>query len=222
MIDDKGVVTNTFHDATYSMWYSPCKIGRAFRSGTPYELPFLQWIYDQEFEGVALDIGANIGNHTLWMALVCDLDVTAFEPVLPHVVRANAELNGVLGWGVHVYDCALGDVPSTAHHKAKGVIVPGTSEQSTDETFEIKRLDDLGLTERTAFWKVDVEGFEPQVLLGGRNMIMRDQPVIACEQWGPAADKAVEGVLRPLGYHPDEKFGGRGKAPMTCWRPTSA
>ena len=208
---------------SYDMWYSPDKIGRAFASGKLYERPFLDWIYEQEFEGTALDVGANIGNHALWMHFACGLDVIAFEPVIPHVVRANAHLNGALDNGIWVYDFALGDVPSVGHHKAKGVIVPGESAQSTDESFEIKRLDDANYDTmnagEVAFIKIDVEGFEPNVLNGGRNFIQRHRPVIATEEWGPAASKAVAGVMRPLGYKPVESFGGRGKAPMQVWRP---
>lgn len=203
------------------MWYSPDKIGRHVAKGTLYERPFLDWIYEQQFEGLALDIGSNIGQHTLWMAAICELDVVAFEPVLPHVTRANAHLNDLLDDGIWVHDCALGDVPSTAHHKAKGVIVPGESSQSTDESFEIKTLDSLmpGQSD-TSFIKIDVEGFESKVLWGARNFLATNTPVIATEEWGPAATKSVSAVLRPLGYKPEEKFGGRGKAPMQIWRPS--
>jgi FkbM family methyltransferase len=201
----------------YRMWYSPDKIGRSFASGTIYERPLLEWIRDQNFQGAALDVGANIGNHALWMKYICGLDVVAFEPVLPHVIRANDALNG--GY-IDVRDYALGDVPSTAHHKGKGVITPGTSNESTDESFEIKRLDDIPLPDHVAFCKIDVEGFEPNVLRGGVQFLREHKPVLAVEQWGPAASAEVAKVLRPLGYVEREKFGGRGRAPMQVWRMT--
>lgn len=205
--------------ATYRMWYSPDKIGRAFASGSLYERPFLDWIYEQQFTGTALDVGANIGNHSLWMHFVCNLDVVAFEPVIPHVVRANAHLNGVLNRGVWVYDFALGDVPGVGYHVAKGEISRGKSKQSTDETFEIKRLDSLDMPHDISFIKIDVEGHEPNVLAGGVQLIQAQRPVIATEEWTPLASKKVGDILRPLGYRPAETFGGKGRAPMVCWRP---
>lgn len=205
---------------SYSMWYSPDKLGRMFAEGKIYERPFLDWIREQDFTGTALDVGGNIGTHSLWMHFVCGLDVIAFEPVIPHVTRANAHLNGVLDRGIRVFDYALGDVPGLAHHKGKGVICSGKSAQSTDELFEIRRLDDqaIGYGDGISFMKLDCEGYEPNVLQGARVTIQYFKPVIATEEWGPAASKAVGAVLRPMGYRPSETFGGRGKAPMTAWR----
>lgn len=210
---------NEFHHPngdSFRMWYSPDKIGRHFASGNLYERPLLDWIYEQRFEGSALDIGANIGNHALWMQYVCGLDVVAFEPVLPHVVRANDALNGSR---MDVRDYALGDVPSTAHHKGKGVITPGPSKETTDEAFEIKTLDNVGLPENVVFCKIDVEGYEPNVLRGGVQFLNEHRPVLAVEEWGPAASAEVAKVLRPLGYREAETFGRRGHAPMRVYRP---
>ena len=109
---------------SFRMWNEPGKIGRAMAAGSLYERPFLDWIYEQRFEGAALDVGANTGGHMLWMAEICGLYVVGFEPVLPHVARANAALNGSLGRNVEVRDYALGDVPSVAHHGTSTIGVP--------------------------------------------------------------------------------------------------
>jgi FkbM family methyltransferase len=208
------------HGAEYRMWYSPCKIGRAAAaSGNLYERPFLDWIAEQHFSGSALDIGANILNHGLWMHFVCGLNVVAFEPVIPHVARANAALNGVLGKGIDVRDYALGATPGVGYHVAKGEIKSGTSKQSTDETFDIRRLDDEYLPNNVAFVKVDVEGYEASVLRGGEVFLAAQRPVLAVESWTPQTDKDIAYVLTPLGYAKSKVFGGRGKAPMQIWEP---
>lgn len=204
---------------TYEMWYSPDKIGRAFASGKLYERPFLDWIYAQNFQGTALDVGANIGNHTLWMHLVCRLNVVAFEPVLPHVVRANALINGAWDDGIEVRDYALGDATGVGFHRAKGVVHQGESLQSTDESFQIKRLDDVWVPGNVSFVKIDVEGMEASVLRGGVGTLALQRPVIATEEWDTLCSEAVAAVLQPLGYTKHETFGGRGKAPMQIWRP---
>lgn len=205
---------------TYEMWYSPDKIGRAFASGKLYERPFLDWIYAQNFQGTALDVGANIGNHTLWMHLACRLNVVAFEPVLPHVVRANALINGAWDDGIEVRDYALGDATGVGFHRAKGVVHQGESLQSTDESFQIKRLDDVDLPSDVAFVKVDVESFEPAVLRGGVQFLAQQRPVLAVEENTSEATREVSDVLLPLGYFRGQTFGGkRGQATVAIWRP---
>ncbi|MDS4020242.1 MAG: FkbM family methyltransferase [Candidatus Competibacter sp.] len=64
--------------------------------------------------GVAVDIGANIGAHTLTLAKALGPSgtVLAFEPnpLVRSVLERNIALNGFLN--THVYDCALGDKPN--------------------------------------------------------------------------------------------------------------
>lgn len=65
---------------------------------------------------VVADIGANIGNHTLYFALLCGAArVLAFEPmrVASGILRRNLALNGVED-RVTVHDVALGRESGTA------------------------------------------------------------------------------------------------------------
>ena len=204
---------------SFSFWNAPDKITRHMAAGHLYERPFLDWILAQQFSGCVLDIGANVGQHTLWMAAICGLDVVSFEPVIPHVTRANVHLNPHIHEKVRVMDVALGDVPGAAHHKAKGVIVPGTSVQSTDEAFDIVRLDELELPP-TSFWKLDIEGFEANALRGAQQTIYNQRPVIATEEWDAAATKEISKILVPMNYKRVKTFGGRGRAPMAIWQPS--
>ena len=61
---------------------------------------------------VALDIGANIGHHTLFMSLHCD-DVHAFEPYPPvcTIMRERIQQNHIKN--VTIHPTALGDVNAT-------------------------------------------------------------------------------------------------------------
>jgi hypothetical protein len=69
---------------------------------------------------------------------------------------------------------------------------------------EIRRLDDLDLPlDGLCFMKVDVEGFEAQVLRGAERTIAQHQPVVALEQLEPEfARGEPEGIrqLRSQGY----------------------
>lgn len=219
----EGTSWQKHHGVTYGMWDSLDKIGRHFTEGRLYEQPLLEWIYEQPWttDSVALDIGANIGNHALWMAKVCGLRVVAFEPVIPHVLRANAHLNGLLGSDLfEVHDCGVGHRTGTYHHVGKGVLKPGLSKESTDEVCRIETLDSFQF-ENVDFIKIDVEGMEASVLLSGVNTLRRYKPVLAIEAWETADMYAQKEILYPLGYKKTGvQFGGRGRAPMNIWSAT--
>lgn len=213
-----GTTEFLYNNAHYRMWNSPDKIGRMFRTGNIYERPLLEWVKAQRFRGVAVDVGANIGNHTLWMAAVCGLKVYAFEPVLPHVVRANVALNPHLHSKIVVFEYGLGSTAGTFHHTGKGVLQPGQSDQSTDEVVEVRLMDDLVPRASVAFIKIDVEGMEVDVLRGAQAVLQSSRPVLAIEEWEQETTESVRSLLAPLGYARVAAFGGRGRAPMGIWR----
>lgn len=211
-----GVSTRTEGEVTYGMWTSPDKIGRIFAAGGLYESPMLDWIHQQGFSGIALDVGANIGNHTLWMAAVCGLTVHAFEPVMPHVVNANIELNDL--WDrVTVHAVGLGATVGKYHHVAKGVLKAGISGQSTDEITEVTTMDSFGFR-NVSLIKIDVEGMELAVLKGGIRTIEREKPVILIEEWKQRNSAENGALLGPMGYRRVHQFGGKGKAPVGVWK----
>lgn len=214
----RGTTEFVYNDAHYRMWNSPDKIGRAFREGKIYERPLLEWVKDQRFRGTAVDVGANIGNHTLWMAAVCGLSVIAFEPVLPHVVRANVALNPHLHSRVQVFEFGLGSARGEFHHKSKGVLQPGRSDQTTDEVVDIYPMDSLVSPRGISFIKIDVEGMEVDVLKGAQKVLQISRPVLAVEEWEERTTEEVRSLLSPLGYDRVRTFGGRGRAPMAIWR----
>ena len=151
-----------------------------------------------------LDVGASLGFYTIPLAkAVRDLGgrLVAVEPVHGNcqVLRRNIELNG-LGDVVSVLPVALGDKeervllhvetggtgnativsgldPSqVAHHDRQG----GTG---TAEHAEVRRLDNLELpvddsSQKCSLLKMDVEGFEMEMLEGASQFIATHRPVI--------------------------------------------
>jgi len=76
------------------------------------------------------------------------------------------------------------------------------------------RLDDLvaGETGRISFIKLDVEGFEPQVLLGATQTLASMRPYVMCEfndillrDAGSNSDQLLK-VFSKLGYEPGPEF----------------
>lgn len=185
-------------------------IGAAIRSGEPYEPGLLYHIHRRGFKGKALDIGAHVGNHTLWFALACGLEVLAFEPIEADRLRSNLELNNINGQ-VRSLPVALGRRPGRADLVGKGQLK--TTEHGR---YAVCALDELRITD-IALIKMDVEGMEPDVIRGGLETIKRERPVIYAEAWDEEAHEVVRSQLGPLGYVHANTFGA---TPMEEWEPT--
>lgn len=147
-----------------------------------------------------LDIGANVGLHTVAMArAVPQGHVFAFEPVAAMAERlsTNCALNGLDN--VTLLRCGLGagNGALEMHVNVAGEGLEGTSsflgtdhmercpENYRVERLPVRRLDDLlpGLKppSRVSFIKMDTEGFEPLILDGARETIAAHRPAMLVE-----------------------------------------
>lgn len=203
------ILTVRAHGHTLRLWDHPSKIAGPWRQRRVYEGPLLERIRRHDYQGTALDIGAHIGNHTLWLAAVCGLRVVAFEPLHAAELRANVALND-LGAQVRVEAVALGEASGTAIHAGAGRLTSGG-------TVPVRTLDSYGIT-GVSLVKIDVEGWEPAVLRGGENTIRRDRPTIWAEEHDQAEHAAIAAVLEPWGYRMVQRLHRRGAAtPMGRW-----
>ena len=87
------------------------------QTGRPYELGMLQDMHARLAPGdLVLDIGANVGNHTLYLACVAGARVIAFEPNrdLCAAMEASLARNGVED-RVSLRVLGLGETASRAH-----------------------------------------------------------------------------------------------------------
>lgn len=174
------------------------RVAKMLRGGNPYEHAVLKDMKSLEPTGLAVDVGANIANHTLWLAMVCGMDVVAFEPRESARVkfRDNVALND-LEDRVTLHSMALGDrdqaEQATASHVGKGRMQVGAGDIPV-RTLDSFELQDVGLL------KIDVEGMEQAVIRGGIEMITREKPIIYAEAWDDEYREATGELLRPLGY----------------------
>jgi FkbM family methyltransferase len=156
----------------------------------------------------AYDIGANVGNHTLFLATRCDR-VIAFEPYEP--VRSQAlrklELNNIRN--TVIYPFGLADVESELPFFESGDVsqgegtftVPPDHSKGFPLALPVRRGDDFLNAENLPpmhVLKLDVEGFEAQVLAGLRNRLSSDRPVVLMELSGATGARIVdaEGLRR--------------------------
>lgn len=185
----------TVHEVTYQLWTWPGKIRKCMEAGRPYEASLLEHIYQQKFTGLAVDAGANLGNHTVYFGAVCGLRVAAFEPLYPGTLRRNVELNGITD-RVSVYPVALGESAGIAWHVKKGRL---TGKKRTGPKLIVRDLDSYELAD-VSLMKFDIEGMEPAALRGAEKTIRRERPVLYIEAWSPKEDAAAGKVLEPWGY----------------------
>jgi FkbM family methyltransferase len=135
--------------------------------------------------GVAFDVGANIGNHAIYFSSLFRT-VHAFEPN-PHtftLLSFNAQWAG----NVVVHNYGLGDekgrfpLGESADNVGRSSIKYASHGDATVE-ISVERLDGASLdSSGLCFVKMDVEGFEPNVVRGGAGLIKARQPLIVFEQ----------------------------------------
>ncbi len=136
---------------------------------------------------IVLDIGANIGNHTLYFVKECGASkVYSFEPVPQtyEILHKNIEINGLEGI-VTTVNRGVGARRSQARIQSFSREDLGKSIISYDDVGELKivALDDMSFDGRVGFVKIDVEGFEVEVFLGAKEFLGKNRPIIFCEIW---------------------------------------
>ncbi len=167
-------------------------------------------------QGIALDIGANIGNHALYLASHLSA-IHAFEPnpVTFQRLKHNVERNRLQD-RVMLHHVGLGDAEGmfrfasnvSGNLGASGFLRgDDTAEGTGDDRNEvidlpIRRADDYVTSldlPRVDFVKVDVEGWEASVFRGLTETIARHRPIIAFEYHGhqqPRSDfQAISAAL---------------------------
>ena len=142
-----------------------------------------------------LDIGANIGTHTLGIAPYVER-VIAFEPDIDnfYVLTANCSAAGLSN--VSPTRLALGDLMSdgtTQFDYGKTTVTSGND-------FKIAPVDMLGIP-RIDFMKIDVEGSELQVLYGARSTLANAKPDLLIEMQDESKYTSVYQYLKSFGYN---------------------
>ncbi|MBN9674073.1 FkbM family methyltransferase [Roseibium aggregatum] len=162
-------------------------------------------------EAVILDIGANIGNHSLYWGVEREaLRIHAFEPsenrfrLLEKIVEAN-----------QLQDCVKLHNLGVAGEPGRASCLPANRKTGTstrlrkDEAGPIRLLplDSVELDlESLDLIKVDADGFELEALAGARDTIEKFSPAIVVRAVGLALPK-VDHFLSELNYRREENIG---------------
>lgn len=157
---------------------------------------------------VCLDIGANIGNHSIYYAKICHASkIFAFEPVQStfSTLQKNIELNHLENC-IEACDFGLSDRTKSASivHFDEQNIGSTKLAENNDGDLKLASLDDIKFSCNIDFVKIDVEGMEYDLLRGAKQFFSQQRPVVFVEIWDEHFEK-VDSLLQEYGYRIFEK-----------------
>lgn len=159
--------------------------------------------------GIVLDVGAHIGNHTLFFAKVLGAKVIAFEPYPETFTQLKANLrSNYISETVLPWQAAAGNRDAWIYMNLDTPNNTGMAKVDLNGSVEARmvRLDDV-VKQKVGLIKIDVEGGEMDVLRGAGRILSIDRPILYVET---AQFAEVAAVLAQYGYEP---FGVYAKTP---------
>ena len=168
-----------------------------------FEVGFLEFVRNNYLkQKTIIDIGANIGNHSLFFSEFLEYDeIICFEPFDKNVELLKLNL---IGKNCKIMDYALSDSDSemilynSERHNFGGFSLhfyDGSKGENksfiVQDKITTKTLDSLNLS-NISMIKIDVEGHENSVLNGGIETIKRNQPIIFIENLSSAYSHLFE------------------------------
>ena len=180
-----------------------------------------------------LDIGANIGNHSIFLASSFE-EVHSFEPnpdTLP-ILKHNINFNNIDNINVHQYGIGNENTELELHTPSfdlgKSSIFKepvkyseqGNSYVLKSRKVQIKKLDDIEYfkNKKIGMIKIDIEGSEILALKGAKSVIEYNMPLIGVEVHqfdGPTGLEEITKFFKGLGY--DVFFTIDMKRPSNYW-----
>ena len=150
---------------------------------------------------MAIDIGAHVG---IWsQRLSRDFsEVICFEPLSKHIEchKMNCEKLD----NVTLFECALSDretesvMTTKDNNSGMSSLHPSNFRNKSEEVVQTKTIDSFDFP-KMDFMKIDVEGWEEQVILGGLETIKKYNPKIYIEIWRKNYDSISE-IFNEMGY----------------------
>jgi len=160
-----------------------------------------------------IDVGGNLGFFVLILnELVGNSGkIYSFEPSknLNQKLTSTIKINHLRN--VTQVNLALGESEgsTTLHYNRRQTglssIVSNSESDSLSEEIKVTTLDNYSanLSGRVSFIKIDTEGYEPQVLNGATELIIRDKPTIYIELGGEYQTSSADAlkILNELNYY---------------------
>ena len=182
-----------------------------WKSGAFYELKLLQEIVRRRLKGTYVDVGANFGNHSVFLGNFCPADrVIAIEPFEETQRSLIANLKRHVPNST-LLPFAVGDRSTTAsmYLTSSGQLGSARIKTLGEGSVIVKTLDELlENVPNIVVIKIDIEGREVAAIAGGIQIIKKHRPLIVAECFRQHADApddfdAINTLLGPIGYVSD-------------------
>jgi len=182
-------------------------IQRDHNRGRFYELEELEYLKSViPPKSIVIDIGANIGNHSIYFGLVCRAEMVIPFEVNEEAIRLfnrNIERNNAGNIDLSFLGLALGKADGfVSKRPLKQVNNLGATSfvtSSVETEYRVKRLDDLLINIKPNFIKIDVEGMEFDVLSGAMETIINNRPILFIEVRESDTDRYFE-LMKSINY----------------------
>ena len=169
----------------------------------PYELSMLRDMKSRLEKGdLVVDVGANIGNHALYLSNIANCDVMAFEPnndlcsAFQNSISHNENEKKIT-----IFPYGLGAETSRAFFaKYLPENIGAQRLELGKGSLSVHPLDDVGIERKVKLIKIDVEGMELAVLRGAVKIINRDSPLIYVESQTESEFKLLQEFLSEVDY----------------------
>jgi len=190
-----------YKDSVYPIEHHDDHIGNWYTKGCEafYELAMLEFIQSLKLSGDFIDVGANIGNHSLFFAVQCGCPVYAFEPVPENIILLKKNVKGHM---VTVYGIGLSDKKGKAGYEINKDNM-GMCKLIKGDDVEINKLDTIVKRDKIGkvdLLKIDAETYETKILKGALKTITKNRPHIFIEGQTITQRNEYDQILIPLGY----------------------
>jgi len=182
-----------------------------------YEIDLLEYMYSirhyfRKENGTAVDVGANIGNHSIFMQSFLTANLISIEPNPKVLAILHRNLKQNIN-NYSIYDCAVGETAGMG-----SIFLPDGAKNNVgmakidldghDNNITITTLDAIverwntthNMDSNISIIKIDVEGMEMAALKGAKNTIQKHKPHLFIEAATIEEFGEVNSYLRSLGY----------------------
>ena len=186
-------------------YYAKEKYGLEFSENSDVSEVFIDDIYSvyEDFipkpKETVIDIGAQYGDYAILCSKIYKAKVYTFEPLPQNFneVLQNIKLNGLKKDSIKAFNVALGNANKTAMLSYSGEMANNSNKGEKIKT-TFRTLDSYKL--KADLLKIDVEGFELDVLDGAIKTIKKYHPKIIIETHSRALEKQTKEFLSKLNY----------------------
>jgi FkbM family methyltransferase len=173
-----------------------------------YELKLLNKIKSLNLTGTYVDVGANIGNHTVFFSKFCPSDkVISIElsQNIFEVLNRNVNENNNLS-NVELINVGVGEKYKTVTISDMDVTNVGMTKITSDGgDVIVDTLDNILQNETNiSVIKIDVEGYEKNVLIGAKEIIKKHSPIIIAELKDDKEFNEFKEIADEIGYVTDK------------------